>query len=278
MLLAVQSNVLKEFETYYKTKHPKSQLNLNKITRKVLHEYLTFVEEILAPKYELENIKLFYGNFPYPSIFICQKLPNTGTLWLLIYQYHYDLHSIPHDLSENFPNFASRLKKTIEKNNTIMNAIDSLSPEDYENNEWTDVKVWQYILLTTARSLNRKFVGFQAAYASEFLENALLEKKETLTIPPYIYRLALSEILTKKLNTEVHFAEFGIYLTPICNIHTPINNFHFMYPDLSTKKQASVTLTKIDEFNRTTNKYLKKVYNRVKTTIQTFNVITKLLQ
>jgi hypothetical protein len=278
MSLTISSNVLEEFETYYKTKHPKSQLNLNKITRKVLHEYLTFVEEILAPRYELENIKLFYGNFPYPSIFICQKLPNTKTLWILIYKYHYDPHSIPHSLSENFPDLVSQLKKTIKENKTIIDAIDSLSPEDDDNNEWTDVKVWQYLLLTTARSLNRKFVGFQAAYASEFLENALLEKEEHITIPPYIYRQALSEILTNKLNTEIQFAEFDIHLTPICSIHTPINDFHFMYPDLSTKKQASVTLTKIDEFNRTTNKYLKKVYNRIKTTIQTFNVITKLLQ
>ena len=278
MLSVASPNVLKEFETYYRTKHPKSQFNPDKITIRILHEYLTFVEEVLAPRYGLENIKLLYGNFSYPSIFICQKLPNTNTLWLLIYQYHYDPHNIPHNLTENFPDLASRLKKTIEENKTIMDTIDSLSPEDDDNNEWTDVKVWQYLLLTTARSLNRRFVGFQAAYASEFLENVLLEKKETITIPPYIYRLALSEILTNKLNTEIHFAEFGIYLTPICNIHTSTNNFHFMYPDLSTKKQASVTLTKIDEFNRITNEYLKKVYSRIKTTIQTFNVITKLLQ
>jgi hypothetical protein len=115
-------------------------------------------------------------------------------------------------------------------------------------------------------------------YAYEFLENALLEKEEHLTIPTYIYHKALSELLTDKLNTEIQFVEFEKYLIPLCHISTSINNLHFLYPDLPTEKNVSVNLTKIDEFNRTTNEYFKKVYSRVKTTAKTFNVIMNLLQ
>jgi hypothetical protein len=276
MLSETSPNVLKEFEAYYKTKHPKSQFNPDKITLRILHEYLTFVEEVLAPRYELENIKILLTESPTRSVLICQKLPNTKTLWILTSR-HY-LGYIPYDLTENFPDFASKLKETINKYKSIIELVISNLLQDPSEEEWTDIKTWQYILLTTAKSINKKFIGFQITHAYEFLENALLEKKEHLTIPSYIYRPALSEILKNKLKTEVQFAEFGEYLTPICNIQTSIDNFHFMYPDLSTEKKVSVNIKKIDEFNRKTNEYLKKVYSKVKTTIQTLNVITKLLQ
>jgi DNA-binding ferritin-like protein (Dps family) len=277
MLSAVRSNVLKEFEEYYKTKHPKSQLDLNNVTRKVLREYLTFVEEILAPRYGLENIKPFYSKLPYPCIFICQKLPNTKILWLLTHLY--STHSIPWDLSKDFPNFASRLKETINKYKPIIETVTSNLLQDSTKEEWTDTKVWQHILFLTAKYLYfKKFTGLQFTYALEFLENALLEKKEHLTIPLYIYHDALSDILTQKLGTEVQFTEFGGYLTPLCQIRTSIDDFTLIYPDLPTEKNVTVTLAKIDEFNKTANEYLKKVYSRVKSTIKTFNTITKLLQ
>jgi hypothetical protein len=277
MLLTVQSNVLKEFEAYYKTKHPKSQLNLNKITKKVLREYLSFVEEVLAPRYGLENIKLFYSKLPPPYILICQKLPNTKTLWILTFYYYPDY--IPYDFTENFPDFASKLKENIDKYKLIIETFASHLPQNSYKKKWTHIKTWQYILLMTARYfINGRFEGLQITHACKFLENVLFEKEEHVTIPPYIYRLALSEILTKKLNTEIQFAEFGKYLIPYHQIQTSIDNFHFMYPDLSTEKKVSVNLKKIDEFNRITNEYLKKVYNRVKTAIQTLNTITNFLK
>jgi hypothetical protein len=277
MLLAVQSNVLKEFETYYKTKHPKSQLNLNKITRKVLYEYFSFVEEKLAPKYGLENITLFYSKLPQPYILICQKLPNTKTLWLLTFQY-YSGH-IPHDLTERFPNLASKLKETVDKYKLIIETFASHLPRNSCKKKWTYIKTWQYILLRTARHLlSGQFEGLQTMHACKFLENVLFEKEEHITIPSYIYHDTLSEILTNKLNTEVHFAELNGYLIPYHQIQTFIDNFHFIYPDLPTEKKVSVNLAKIDEFNRKTNEYLKKVYGRVKSAIKTFNTIIKLLQ
>jgi hypothetical protein len=277
MLLTVQSNVLKEFEAYYKTKHPKSQLNPNKITRKVLHEYFSFVEEVLAPRYELENIKLLYSKLPQPYILICQKLPNTKTLWILTF--HYYSGYIPYDLTENFPDLASKLRETIDKYELIIETFTSHSPQNSYKKKWTNIKTWQYILLMTARYLiYRQFEGLQITHACNFLENVLFEKEEHITIPPYLYRLALSKILTNKLNTEIHFAESNGYLIPYHQIQTFIDDFHFMYPDLSTKKQAYVNLEKIDEFNRITNEYLKKVYSRVKTTIKTFNTIMNFLK
>jgi hypothetical protein len=120
--------------------------------------------------------------------------------------------------------------------------------------------------------------GLQITHACKFLENVLLEKKEHITIPPYIYRLALSEILTNRLNTEIQFAEFNEYLIPYHQIQTSIDNFHFIYPDLSTEKKIPVNLKKIDEFNRITNEYLKKVYNRIKTTARTFLIVKTFLQ
>jgi hypothetical protein len=276
MLLTVQ-DVLKEFETYYKTKHPKSQLDLDKITRKVLCEYLTFVEEILAPRYGLENIKLFYSRLPYPCILICQKFPNTKILWLLTCLY--STRWIPRDLSGDFPTFASKLKETINKYKLIIETVASNLPQDSSEEEWTDIKVWQHILFLTAKYLYlRKYTGLRVTYALEFLENALLEKKEHLTIPLYIYHDALSDILTKKLRTRVQFIEFGGYLIPFCQIYTSIDDFTLIYPDLPAEKNVTVTLAKIDEFDRTANEYFKKVYSRVKSTIKTFNIITKLLQ
>jgi len=276
-MLSTVPNALKEFETYYKTKHPKSQLDLDKITRKVLHKYLTFVEEILAPRYGLENIKPFYSRLPYPCILICQKLPNTKILWLLTCLY--SMHRIPRDLSEDFPTFASKLKETINKYKPILETVTSNLPQDSSKEEWTDIKVWQHILFLTAKYLYlRKYTGLRVTYALEFLENALLEKKEHLTIPLYIYHDTLSNILAKKLGTRVQFVEFGGYLAPLCQIYTSIDDFVLIHPDLPTEKNVTVTLAKIDEFNRTANEYLKKVYSRVKSTIKTFNVITKLLQ
>ena len=277
MLLTVQSNVLKEFEAYYKTKHPKSQLKLNKITKTVLREYLSFAEEVLAPRYGLENIKLFYSNFSYPSIFICQKLPNTGTLWILTFQ-HYPGY-IPYDLTENFPGLASKLKETINKYKLIIETFASHLPQNSCKKKWTNIKTWQYILLRTARHLlSGQFEGLQTMHACKFLENVIFEKEEHITIPSHIYHDTLSEILTNKLNTEVHFAELNGYLIPYHQIQTFIDNFHFIYPDLPTEKKVSVNLAKIDEFNRKTNEYLKKVYSRVKSAIKTFNTIIKLLQ
>jgi hypothetical protein len=276
-MLSAVSNVLKEFEAYYKTKHPKSQLGSNNVTKTVLQEYLFFVEEKLAPKYGLENITLLYSKLPRPHILICQKLPNTKTLWLLTFYYYSG--GIPYKLAEDFPNFASELKETINKYEPIIETFASHLPQNSYKKKWTNIKTWQYILLMIARYLiNRQFEGLQITHACKFLENVLLEKKEHITIPPYIYRLALSEILTNKLNTEIQFAEFNEYLIPYHQIQTSINNFHFIYPDLSTEKKIPVNLKKIDEFNRITNEYLKKVYNRIKSAIQTFNTITNFLK
>jgi hypothetical protein len=263
--------ILKEFHTYYKTKHPKSKISILRATKKVLREYLSFVEEILAPRYGLENIKIILTESPAHAILICQKLPNTGILWTLNTTY-YSPYQIPNAL-EHILDSLPNLKKTIEKNKTIMDTIDSLSPEDDDNNEWTDVKVWQHLLYTTITQSDPNVYNF--------IEDVILEKKETLKIPPDPYRQALSEILAKKLTEHIslafYFAEVDKHFIPICEFHHP-HYITLLFPSIPTKKQVSVNLKKIDEFNRKTNEYLKKVYNRVKTTARTLLIVKTLLQ
>jgi hypothetical protein len=266
------SEILKEFHTYYKTKHPKSKISVLRATKTVLQEYLSFAEEKLAPKYGLENIKILLVESPTPAILICQKLPNTGILWTL-HTIHYPLYQIPDTLVRTLDSLPD-LKKAIEKNKTIMDIIDSLSPEDDDNNEWTDVEVWQHLLYTTI-----VHTGQQAINAYHLIEDVILERKEHITIPPYIYRPALSKILAQKFtehtNLAAYFAEVGEHLIPVCNIY-----FHttLLFPSIPTKKQVYVNLKKIDKFNRTTNEYLKKVYNRIKTTARTFLIVKTFLQ
>jgi hypothetical protein len=265
------SEILKEFYTYYKTKHPKSKISILRATKTVLHEYLSFVEEKLAPRYGLENIKIILTESPAHTILICQKLPNTGILWTLHTAYYspYQISDTLRHILDSLPD----LKKTIEKNKTIMDTIDSLSPEDYENNEWTDVKVWQHLLYTTITQSDLN--------AYNFIEDVILEKKETLKIPPGPYRQALSEILAKKLTEHTilafYFAEVDEHFIPTCEIHHP-HYITLLFPSIPTKKQAYVNLKKIDEFNRKTNEYLKKVYSRVKTTARTLLMVKTLLQ
>jgi len=265
------SEILKEFHKYYRTKHPKSKISILRATKTVLQEYLSFVEEKLAPRYGLENIKIILTESPTHAILICQKLPSTGILWTLRTTY-YSPYQIPNTLRHILDSLP-HLKETIEENKTIMNAIDSLSPEDDDNNEWTDVKVWQHLLYTT--------IVYSDINAYHFIENAILEKKETLKIPPDSYRQALSEILAKKLtehaNLVFYFAEVSKHFIPICEIHHP-HYITLLFPSMQTKKQAYVNLKKIDEFNRTTNEYLKKVYSRIKTTVKTLLVVKTLLQ
>jgi hypothetical protein len=268
------SEILKEFHTYYKTKHPKSKISILKATKTVLQEYLSFAEEKLVPKYGLENIKILLVESPTQAILICQKLPNTGILWTL-HTIHYPLYQIPNTLmriSDSLPN----LKKTIEKDKTIMDTMDSLSPENDDNNKWTDVKVWQHLLYTTI-----VYTGQQAINAYHFIEDVILERKEHITIPPYIYGPALSEILAQKLtehtNLVAYFAEVGEHLIPTCNIFGD-PHITLLFPSIPTKKQVYVNLKKIDKFNRTTNEYLKKVYNRIKTTAKTFLIVKTFLQ
>jgi len=274
------SEILKEFHTYFKTKHPNSKINIFRASKTVLHEYISFIEEILAPRYGLENIKIILTEFPTHAIFICQKLPNTGILWLLHTEY-YSPYQIPNTLTDP-PNILSHLKKTIEKNKTIMNLMDSLLPKDSDNNEWTHVKVWQYAVYTTIKHLDQEYSKLtrqQIINVHNFIENAILEKKETLEIPPNFYTLALSEILTDKLTkhyTKVFFTELDEHLIPLCHIY--YHNIELIFPDMPTKKQVTMNIKKIDEFNRTINEYLEKVYKRIKTTVKTLNAITNLLQ
>jgi hypothetical protein len=265
------SEILKEFHTYYKTKHPKSKISILRATKTVLREYLSFAEEILAPKYGLENIKILLTESPTHTILICQKLPNTGILWTL-HTIYYSLSQIPDTLRRILDSLPD-LKKTIEENKTIMDTIDSLSPEDDDNNEWTDMKVWQHLIYTTITQSDPNTYNF--------IEDIILRRKKTLKIPPEPYRQTLSEILTNKLiehaSPVFYFAEVDKHLIPACEIYHP-HHITLLFSSIPTKKQAYVNLEKIDEFNRTTNEYLKKVYSRVKTTIKTLNVIINLLQ
>jgi hypothetical protein len=276
------SEILKEFHTYYKTKHPKSKTSImSRASRTILQEYASFIEEILAPRYGLENIKIILTEFPIRAILICQKLPNTGILWTLRTEY-YSPYQIPNTLTDT-PDFLLHLKKTIEKNKTIMDAIDSLPPENDDNSKWTHVKIWQYTVYTTIKHLSQKYSKLtrqqQTTNMYNFIENAILEKKETLEIPPNSYTLALSEILTDKLaehHTKVSFIGLDEHLIPVCHTRNP-HSIELVFPDIPTKKQVHVNLKKIDEFNRITNEYLEKVYKRIKTTVRTLNVIINLL-
>jgi hypothetical protein len=154
-----------------------------------------------------------------------------------------------------------------------MDTIDSLSPEDDDNNEWTDVKVWQHFLYTTITKPNLNTYNF--------IEDVILRRKETLRIPPDPYRQALSEILAKKLTEHIplifYFAEVDKHFIPVCEIRHPYYTT-LLFPSMLTKKHVSINLKKIDEFNRKTNEYLKKVYNRVKTVTRTLLVVKTLLQ
>ena len=80
-----------------------------------------------------------------------------------------------------------------------------------------------------------------------------------------------------KSHTDASFVGIGKHLIPACDIYTLPKSAEFLFPDLSTEKNATINIKKIDEFNRTTNEYLEKVYKRIKTTVRTFLTVKNLL-
>jgi hypothetical protein len=277
----VPPDVIEGFKTYFRKKQPKYKLDLSQDSKKILNHYISFVEKVLAPSHGLHNLKLFLTESPTSAILFCQKLPNTSTLWVFYKEYSFS-NRIPISLRDDFPNLASYLKKIINENKPIIDSMTALSLKDTDcNEEWTHIDIWEHILSTTTDHISRGDPKeWKTVRARRFLEDIRFETKKPIKIPSHIYRLTLSNILRAKLvksHTDASFVGIGKHLIPVCHIYTLPQNAEFLFPDLSTEKNATINIKKIDEFNRTTNEYLEKVYKRIKTTVRTFLTVKNLL-
>jgi len=277
----IPPDMLEGFKTYLRKKQPKHKLDLSQDSKKILNHYLSFVEKVLAPSHGLHNLKLFLTESPVPVILLCQKLPNTNTLWILYKEYSFG-NQIPTSLRDDFPDLASYLKKIINENKPIIDGMTALSLKDTDcNEEWAHINIWEHILSTATDYVSREDPKeWKTVRTRHFLEDIRFETKKPIKIPSHIYRLTLSNILRAKLvksYTGASFVGIGKHLTPACHIYTLPQNAEFLFPDLSTEKNPTVNIKKIDEFNRTTNEYLEKVYKRIKTTVRTFLTVKNIL-
>jgi hypothetical protein len=278
----VPPDMLEGFKIYFRKKQPKYKLDLSQNSKKILNHYISFVEKVLAPNHGLHNLKLFLTESPISTILFCQKLPNTTTLWVFYKEYCFN-NQIPFNLIDDFPSLASYLKKIMDENKPIIDCMTTFSLKDTDyNEEWTHIDIWERILSTATDYISRKDPKeWKTVRTRHFLEDIRYETKKPIRIPSHIYRPTLSDILREKLvkvYADASFVEIGKHLTPVCNIYTFPQAAEFLFPDLSTEKNPTINLKKIDEFNRITNEYLEKVYKRIKTTVRTFLTVKNILQ